>query len=89
MTSSEQAVHRLEAMTEISRVVGGETDLDLILSTVVKRGRALVSAKWLAILLPEDDELVVSAIAGEFEARPTWNEDPDRGLAPGRGRCRH
>ncbi len=59
------AVHRLEAMAEISRVVGGETDLDRILSTVAKRGRALVSAKWLAILLPEEDELVVSVVAGD------------------------
>jgi signal transduction histidine kinase len=79
----EEAVHRLEAMTEITRVVGGETDLDLILSTVVKRGRALVSAKWLAILLPEDDELVVSAIAGEFEADRRGARIPIEGSLPG------
>jgi len=35
----ERAVHRLEATTEISRAVGGETDLERILEIVVKRGR--------------------------------------------------
>ncbi len=79
----ERAVHRLEAMTEISRVVGGETDLDRILSTVVKRGRALVSAKWLAILLPEDDQLVVSAIAGELEAQRRGMRIPIEDSLPG------
>ncbi len=65
----ELAVNRLEAMSEIGRAVGGETNLDRILTTVVKRGRALVSASWVAIMLPEDGELVVSAIAGELEER--------------------
>ncbi len=78
-----RAVHRLEAMTEITRVVGGETDLDRILTTVVKRGRALVSAKWLAILLPEDDQLVVSAIAGEAEAGARGMRIPIERSLPG------
>ncbi len=47
----ERAVHRLEATTEIARAVGGETDLDRILEIVVKRGRALVEARSLLILL--------------------------------------
>ncbi len=79
----ERAVYRLEAMTEITRVVGGETDLDRILSTVVKRGRALVSAKWLAILLPEEDELVVSAIAGELAGERRGMRIPIEGSLPG------
>ncbi len=64
----ERAVHRLEATTEISRAVGGETDLERILETVVKRGRALVEARSLLILLDEGDELVLTSIAGEREA---------------------
>ncbi len=65
----ERSVHRLEAMSEIGRAVGGETDLSRVLATVVKRGRALVSAKWLAILLRDEGELEVSAIAGELDAQ--------------------
>jgi signal transduction histidine kinase len=78
-----RAVHRLEAMTEITRVVGGETDLDRILTTVVKRGRALVSAKWLAILLPEGDQLVVTAIAGEVERGTRGMRIPIEDSLPG------
>ncbi len=48
-----RAVHRLEATTEIARAVGGETDLGRILEIVVKRGRALVEARTLLILLRE------------------------------------
>jgi signal transduction histidine kinase len=79
----EQAVRRLEAMTEITRVVGGETNLDSVLSTVVRRGRALVSAKWLAILLPEEDDLVVSAIAGEQSTERRGVRIPVEGSLPG------
>jgi signal transduction histidine kinase len=79
----ERAVQRLEAMTEITRVVGGEIDLDRILSTVVERGRALVFAKWLAILLPEEDELVVSAIAGEQSTERRGMRIPVEGSLPG------
>jgi signal transduction histidine kinase len=61
----ERAVHRLEATTEIARAVGGETDLDRILEIVVKRGRALVEARSLLILLRERDDLLTVAAAGE------------------------
>jgi len=63
----EAAVRRMEAMTEVAKAVGGETDLERILETVVKRGRALVSASWLGILLREDDELCVAALAGDVD----------------------
>lgn len=63
----EAAVRRMEAMTEVAKAVGGETDLERILDTVVKRGRALVSASWLGILLREDDELCVAALAGDVD----------------------
>ncbi len=46
--------------------MGGETDLDLILELVAKRGRALVSARSVVIELKQDDELVIAAGAGEL-----------------------
>ena len=40
----EQTVDALGAMVEISRAIGGQTDLALILTLVAKRGRAMISA---------------------------------------------
>jgi signal transduction histidine kinase len=65
--SLERAVRSLEATTEITHAVGGETDLSLILETIAKRGRALVEARSLLILLEEGGELRVVAAAGEFD----------------------
>jgi signal transduction histidine kinase len=62
----ERTVATLEATTQIARAVGGETDLDVILELVAKRGRALVSARSLLIELKQGDELVVAAGAGEL-----------------------
>jgi signal transduction histidine kinase len=61
----ERAVRSLEATTEVTRAVGGETDLSRILETIAKRGRALVEARSLLILLEEDGELRLAAAAGE------------------------
>ena len=80
-----RAVRRLEATTEIARAVGGETDLDRILETIVKRGRALIEARSLLILLEDRGELRVAAVAGR--ARPRRGAaHPDRGLGA-RARC--
>jgi signal transduction histidine kinase len=46
--------------------VGAETDLELILELVAKRGRALVSARALVIELRDKGELLVAAGAGEL-----------------------
>lgn len=64
----EHTVAALEATTQISRAVAGETDLDVILELVAKRGRALVSARALLIELTVGNELVVAAGAGELPA---------------------
>ena len=61
----ERAVRALEATTAIARAVGGETDLDRVLELIVKRGRALVEARSLVVLLSEGDEVVAAAAAGE------------------------
>ena len=62
----ERTVAALEATTQIARAVGGETDLDVVLELVAKRGRALVSARTLLIELEQGESLVVAAGAGEF-----------------------
>jgi signal transduction histidine kinase len=63
-----RAVRRLEATTTIARAVGGETDLPRVLELIVKRGRALVDARGVLILLRDGTGLVVAATAGEVPA---------------------
>jgi signal transduction histidine kinase len=63
-----RTVAALEATTEITRAVGGETNLEVILGLVAKRGRALVSARSLVIELVDGSELVVVAVAGDQPA---------------------
>jgi signal transduction histidine kinase len=79
----ERAVHQLEATTEIARAVGGETDLDRILEIVVKRGRALVEARSLLILLRERENLLTVAAAGERERSMLEARIPIDGSIPG------
>jgi signal transduction histidine kinase len=63
----EEAVLGLEATTQIARAVGGETDLERVLELIVKRGRALVRARALVIVLLDGDELAVAAGAGDVD----------------------
>jgi signal transduction histidine kinase len=63
----ERAVVSLEATTEIARAVGGETDLDRILELIAKRGRALVNARALVIMLEDGGQLTVVTVAGEID----------------------
>ncbi|HXA54971.1 MAG TPA: GAF domain-containing sensor histidine kinase, partial [Solirubrobacteraceae bacterium] len=62
----ERIVATLDATTQIALAVGGETDLEVILELVAKRGRALVGARVLLIELRHRQELVVAAGAGEL-----------------------
>jgi signal transduction histidine kinase len=62
----QRTVAALNATTQIARAVGAETDIDVILELVAKRGRALVDARVLAIELVQRGRLVVSAGAGEL-----------------------
>ena len=63
----ERAVRGLEATTEIARAVGGETRLDRVLELIVKRGRALVEARGMVIMLAEADDLIITAVAGQID----------------------
>ncbi|MBV9309830.1 MAG: GAF domain-containing sensor histidine kinase [Solirubrobacterales bacterium] len=60
----ERAVRSLEAARDITDAIGSVDDLDRVLELIVKRGRALVGAQTLLIMLREGDELVVAARAG-------------------------
>lgn len=61
----ERTVATLDATTQITRAVGAETDLNVVLELIVKRGRALVDARALAIELLQNGELMLAAGAGE------------------------
>jgi signal transduction histidine kinase len=61
-----RTVDALDATIQIARALGGETDLDVILGLVAKRGRALVSARALVIEYEHSGEMVVAAGAGEL-----------------------
>ena len=63
----ERAVQGLEATTAIVRAIGTETDLDRVLELIVKRGRDLVEARSLVLLLAEGTELIVAASAGQVQ----------------------
>jgi GAF domain-containing protein len=80
---AQRSVRALAVMTDIARSVGGETDIDRILELIVNRGRALVEARALLILLAEGDGLVVAATAGELEADLHGVHLPIEGTLPG------
>jgi signal transduction histidine kinase len=63
-TQAERAVLGLRAAQDIADAIAGVGELDRVLELVVKRGRALVDARAVLIMLREGDELVVTASAG-------------------------
>jgi signal transduction histidine kinase len=64
----QQTNQALDATIQITRALGGETNLQTILELVAKRGRALVSARMLIIELLDGDRLHLAAGAGELPA---------------------
>jgi signal transduction histidine kinase len=63
---------RLEAFARIARALGGETDLERVLSLILEQGREIVGARGLLICVPDAHELAVvagSALAGRAPAR--------------------
>lgn len=63
----ERAVARIEATHEVSAAINAELELEKVLELIVKRGRALVDARSLVIMLREAEELVVHAGAGHAD----------------------
>src|SRR5580698_8633629 len=67
---AEKAVRGLEATSDVVVAIGGEVALEHVLELIVKRGRVLVAARSVVIMLREGEELVVQASAGHVrEAR--------------------
>jgi two-component system, NarL family, sensor histidine kinase DevS len=65
----ERTIRGLETTTEISRALGGVTDLERVLELVVKRSRALLDARAARISLIEGE---IVAVAGEvIDREPT------------------
>ncbi|MBV9310326.1 MAG: GAF domain-containing sensor histidine kinase [Solirubrobacterales bacterium] len=60
----ERAVRSLEAARDIADAISLVSDLGRVLELIVKRGRALVDARSVLIMLREGNELVVAATAG-------------------------
>ncbi len=64
---AEKAIQGLEATRDVAVAIGGEIVLEHVLELIVKRGRALVDARSVVIMLREGSELVVHASAGHAE----------------------
>jgi len=79
----EQVVQGLEATTAIARAVGAETQLERVLELIVKRGRALVDARAMVILLRDGEEMEVAACAGEAEPDVVGRRIPIEGSTSG------
>jgi signal transduction histidine kinase len=65
---AEKAIRGLEATRDIAGAIGGDIALEHVLELIVKRGRALVGARSLVIMLRDGHELVVQASAGHVES---------------------
>jgi len=65
-----QSVDGLEAFAQIARSVGGETDLDRVLTLITAHGREIVGARALFVCLPEGDQLVATTAGALPENSP-------------------
>jgi signal transduction histidine kinase len=66
----EKALRGLEATRDVAVAIGGEIGLEHVLELIVKRGRALVGARSLVIMLREGDSLAVHTSAGHAVSVP-------------------
>jgi signal transduction histidine kinase len=63
----EKAFRSLEATRDVAVAIGDEVSLEHVLELIVKRGRELVEARSLVIMLRDGQELVVRASAGHIQ----------------------
>ena len=80
----ERTVAAMTATVEISRALAGETDLDVVLQLIAKRGRALVGAGALVIELVVGDRLRIAAAAGAVDREIVGREMPMESTVAGR-----
>jgi len=67
-----RSVERLEAIGEIARALGDETDLERVLSLILAHGREIVAARALVVYLLDGDELAAAgtdALPDDLERR--------------------
>jgi GAF domain-containing protein len=65
----EDAVRRLEATQAVAVAAGAEPDLTRVLELVAERGREIVEARSVLMLLQEGVDLVIASRAGDTEAQ--------------------
>ncbi len=63
----EQAYRGLQATHDVALAIGGDIELEHVLELIAKRGRALVGARSLVIMLRDGEDLVVHTNAGHAE----------------------
>jgi signal transduction histidine kinase len=63
-TEAERALQGLRAARDITDAIAGVNELDKVLELIVKRGRALVEARAVLIMLRQGDDLLIAAAAG-------------------------
>jgi signal transduction histidine kinase len=80
----ERTLAAMRATAEISRALAGETDLQIVLELIAKRGRALVGAGALLIELVVGDGLTVAAVAGDVDRSIVGSEIDMAGTVAGR-----
>ncbi len=66
----EQALRAHRATRDVAQAIGSDLELEHVLELIVERGRTLVAANVLLILLRDEDRLVVAAAAGHPEPSP-------------------
>jgi signal transduction histidine kinase len=66
----ERAVRGLEASQTIAVALGAETELSAVLELIAERGRAIVDARSVVILLQDGEDLVIAAGAGHTDPNP-------------------
>jgi signal transduction histidine kinase len=64
---AEKASRGLEATRDVAIAIGEEIALEHVLELIVKRGRALVDARSVVIMLRDGEELVIHASAGHVQ----------------------
>jgi signal transduction histidine kinase len=64
---AERAVRGLEATRDVVAAIGREISLEHVLELIVKRGRVLMGARSVVIMLRDGEELVVQASAGHVQ----------------------
>jgi signal transduction histidine kinase len=80
----ERSLAAMRATNEISRALAGETDLEIVLGLIAKRGRALVGASALLIELVVGNGMMVAAVAGDVDRAIVGSEIDISGTVAGR-----